>query len=613
MSLELEHTIGCNVEFKSISHYHPNGTDYVKAVGGVVIVGDVENPHEQAFLKGHDEFITCLAVSHQGGLCATGQQGQNADVVIWDLTTKSQLYRFQEHDHGIDSVAFSHDDRFLCSCGDAVDGRMFIWDCQTGLIIAWAAINPKPTIGLVAGGMVKDIKRRETHEYQFAACGGRNISLWHLNPASGDFVAHPVGAAGKQVRDFNCLAFSDDYEHLYAGTTTGDIVVILMKNRVMQSFIPACSAGVMSLVYLPQYDGGAAVLAGGGDGTVTYLYGPTPYELRDEKQIRLDGALTSMSLRKDAAEVMAVSSVGTTFRIKCKDLTFMCHNQVSAGSLYDLEYIQGKNDMFLTCGGDGLVTLWDTNDYSCRLRCPTRSRSYPTTVTGSEDIIVSGLNDGRMMSFDTVQGQSLWNIDNAHKGGVTCMRLPSNVRFVVSGGAEGELRVWELKTRQMVSHLKEHNARVNDLMLFPNDQYAVSCSRDRCLLTWDLRAEKRLTSHREKHGGINCLAVASNQTTVITAGQEKYLTWWDLRMADPIKSVEMDEEVNSLSLSFDDKYLVTAGTGLVVKIWDVQAGSVISAGAGHSREIKKVSWSPDAKQAVSVGLDNSVMVWNFYS
>merc|ERR1719265_686541 len=408
------------------------------------------------------------------------------------------------------------------------------------------------------------------------------------------------------------MVFSTDNEHLFAGTTTGDVVVVLMKNRVMQTFIPACSAGVMSLVYLPsQY--GAAILTGGGDGTITYLCGPSPNELRDEKQIRLDGSLTSMSLKCDASEVMAVSAVGTAFRIRTKDLTFMCHNQVSAGGLYDVEYLHGISDRFLTCGGDGMVTLWDANDYSARLRCPTRSRSYPITVTGCEDIICTGLSDGRMLAYDCVQGQSLWHIDNAHKGGVTTMRLPTNVRFVVSGGSEGELRVWELKTRQMVSHLKEHNARVNDLMLFPNDQYAVSCSRDRCLLTWDLRAEKRLTSHREKHGGINCLAVASNQTTVITAGQEKYLTWWDLRMADPIKSVEMDEEVNSLSLSFDDKYLVTAGTGLVVKIWDVQAGSVISAGAGHSREIKKVSWSPDAKQAVSVGLDNSVMVWNFYS
>merc|ERR1719324_346463 len=116
----------------------------------------------------------------------------------------------------------------------------------------------------------------------------------------------------------------------------------------MQAFIPACSAGVTSLVYLPSRDDSTHILAGGGDGTVTYLCGPSPNEIRDEKQIRLDGALTSMSLRGDAAEVMAVSALGTAFRIKPKDLTFMCHNQVSAGGLYDVEYLQGQNDLFLT-------------------------------------------------------------------------------------------------------------------------------------------------------------------------------------------------------------------------------------------------------------------------
>ncbi|CAJ1341172.1 unnamed protein product [Effrenium voratum] len=108
------------------------------------------------------------------------------------------------------------------------------------------------------------------------------------------------------------------------------------------------------------------------------------------------------------------------------------------------------------------------------------------------------------------------------------------------------------------------------MSLFPNDQYAISVSRDRCLLTWDLRAEKRLTAHRERHGGINCLAVASNQTTVITAGQEKTLTTWDLRMADPVRIIDLDEEVLALSMTHDDAFLATAGTGQTVKVWDIR-------------------------------------------
>lgn len=66
-------------------------------------------------------------------------------------------------------------------------------------------------------------------------------------------------------------------------------------------------------------------------------------------------------------------------------------------------------------------------------------------------------------------------IDNAHKKGTTTLNLAKNMRFIVSGGAEGELAVWELKSKEMIAHLKEHTGRVNDCHLFTNDQYAVSC------------------------------------------------------------------------------------------------------------------------------------------
>eukprot|EP00931_Biecheleriopsis_adriatica_P064766 TRINITY_DN39471_c0_g1_i1.p1 TRINITY_DN39471_c0_g1~~TRINITY_DN39471_c0_g1_i1.p1 ORF type:complete len:616 (+),score=115.11 TRINITY_DN39471_c0_g1_i1:39-1886(+) len=615
MSIELEHAIGCNVEFKRICHLHPNGRDYVKAVGGVVIVGDLSDPHAQVFCRGHDDFVTCLAVSHQGRLFASGQQGQNADVILWSFESKMQLNCWQEQDHGIDALAFSHDDRFLISCGDIVDQRVFVYDTNSGLIIAWAQLFPKPTICCIAGGMVRDIKRRDTHEYQYAACGGKTITMWHLDCERGELTPHQVGASGKQVREYICLAYTADFEYLLAGSTTGDVAIVLMKNRVVQCHVHVCGGGVTNMVCVPASHG-CRFIAAGGDGTVSVMAGPSAVDLREERSIRLDGPLSSLSLSPDMQEVLAVSTLGSAFLVRTKDLSMKPHSQVAPGALYDIAYPAGISDHFLTCCGDGLVTLWDANDYAAKLRVSVGTRGYPAAVCGTEDIFVAGSTDGKLHCWDSQQGQYLWHIDNVHKGGVSSVKLSSNVRFVVSAGVEGELRVWELKTREMISNLKEHGARVNDVQLFPNDQYAISVSRDRCLLTWDLRSEKRLTAHRERHGGINCLAVAANQTTVITSGQEKTMTTWDLRMADPVRVQELDEEVLSLSMSPDNAYVATGGTGQIVKVWDIrndQQAFVASAGQGHSRAIQKLSFSPDGKQITSVGLDHCVMVWNCYT
>jgi len=86
---------------------------------------------------------------------------------------------------------------------------------------------------------VKDIKRRETHLYQFSSCGTTVINLWHCDSETGELTSNPVNAADKTKREFTMCQFSKDYEYLYAATTTGDIACILLKNRVIQAFVTA--------------------------------------------------------------------------------------------------------------------------------------------------------------------------------------------------------------------------------------------------------------------------------------------------------------------------------------------------------------------------------------
>ena len=54
---------------------------------------------------------------------ASGQGGENADVIVWDFEEKRLLYRMQSHDSGIAAIAFSHDDKLLLSVGVASDNR----------------------------------------------------------------------------------------------------------------------------------------------------------------------------------------------------------------------------------------------------------------------------------------------------------------------------------------------------------------------------------------------------------------------------------------------------------------------------------------------------------
>jgi cilia- and flagella-associated protein 52 len=89
-------------------------------------------------------------------------------------------------------------------------------------------------------------------------------------------------------------------------------------------------------------------------------------------------------------------------------------------------------------------------------------------------------------------------MDNAHQGGVTALVLSHNRRFILTGGPSGEVRLWEMRSRELISHLKEHKQKVTSLALFDDDTLGLSGSRDRCILRWDLKSEVRKEEKKYK-------------------------------------------------------------------------------------------------------------------
>ena len=66
---------------------------------------------------------------------------------------------------------------------------------------------------------------------------------------------------------------------------------------------------------------------------------------------------------------------------------------------------------------------------------------------------------------------------------------------IISGGAEGEVRVWKIgrQTQVMEASLKEHRGTVWSIQVRKNNEQAVSASADGSCIIWDLKTFTRLT------------------------------------------------------------------------------------------------------------------------
>ena len=56
----------------------------------------------------------------------------------------------------------------------------------------------------------------------------------------------------------------------------------------------------------------------------------------------------------------------------------------------------------------------------------------------------SGWDDGKIRAFTPESGRLIYQIENAHKSGVTAIAAVGDEKRIISGGGEGEVRVWEI-------------------------------------------------------------------------------------------------------------------------------------------------------------------------
>jgi WD40 repeat protein len=347
-TIELEHAIGysCNVPRSVL--FHPNGTDYVYMSGGCVVIADTRDAHNQEFLRAHDSNITCLDISKSGQMIASGQEGENSDVCVWDFKTRKLLHRLNEHDVAVAAVQFSHDELMILTVGN--DKRLLIWDSSTGNIVASSPLPTNSPNTLVAwGGRVRDIKKRETKNYQFATAGNKEIYIWELDPEAGELQKFKVNVAAF-TRDYTDLIFSQNGDFLYAGSASGDVSCVIVKNRQLAQPFKACSLGVKSLTRYEENDR-TKLIIGGGDGTLNIYAGSGKDYVHEQKLQLVDisnlptgVSVNSITIAKTS--IMAGTSAGDIFLVQF-DGTLkgkILLNQNHVGPVLGIDFPTGIND-----------------------------------------------------------------------------------------------------------------------------------------------------------------------------------------------------------------------------------------------------------------------------
>ncbi|TMW64286.1 hypothetical protein Poli38472_012908 [Pythium oligandrum] len=657
--LKLKRVIGYNGSYVNTLIYSTDGKFLIYSLGLAVVIKNLRT-NTQAFLRGHTDIITCLALSNDGTRLASGQQsksrGNKAPVLVWDFAKATEgmahqtdqsecvLFRLVLHMGKVQDVAFSARDSYLFTVGGQDDNALVCWNMKTGEPICGTPSSDDST--LVVRGFNMGV-----NDELLVTGGNYTIAVWRVDTKHRKF--HPLRAnLGNLKRIVTCIGVSPDDKVAYCGTKTGDLLEIILdcdltkpncmlppvgtqKPRYNRTTKERFSQGIQTILVHDDEENKRFVLLGAGDGTLASLRignisdattksTPIPTDVLE----KLMGGITSITEGKHGDFYAGTnhSNMYNFHLTETGELKVELRSTCHYNSINDVVFPKSSerrddenSHLFLTCSKTD-IRIWNARKTQEILRVQVPNlvcNCIDLTPDGS--VIVSGWDDGKVRAFFPESGKLKFVIQDAHNEGVTaiavCVSNFSSSREwrLVTGGKDGRVRVWRISpSRQtMEASLKEHRGPVNSIQVVKDCSACVSASSDGSCIVWNLETFVR-TQAMFASTVFRRILYHPDESQMLTCGSDRRITYFDSFDGEAIRILEeaADHEMLAMDIEHSGTLFVTAGRDGVLKVWHYDNGEAIATGKGHSEAINAVKISPDRKEVVTVGSEGAIMIWD---
>ncbi|PWZ00805.1 WD40 repeat-like protein [Testicularia cyperi] len=172
----------------------------------------------------------------------------------------------------------------------------------------------------------------------------------------------------------------------------------------------------------------------------------------------------------------------------------------------------------------------------------------------------------------------------AHKGPVNVARYNSLGRYVLTGGSDRTIRLWNAKTGgEPIKTYALHNYEVHALDIAPDNSRFASGGGDKSVFVWDVPTGtivRRFSGHAGKINDVRFGGRDGDGSVVVAGGFDGVVRIFDLRAQGawrPIMELkEAKDSIMSISVSSSQGCVVTGSVDGVVRTYDLRSGELRS-------------------------------------
>jgi WD40 repeat protein len=166
---------------------------------------------------------------------------------------------------------------------------------------------------------------------------------------------------------------------------------------------------------------------------------------------------------------------------KKKEIRILKHHQ---GPVFDIKYSL-KTNCFYTAGGDGNFAVCSLDTLSLvklKRLCAEKVRCIDFNYHTSEMAVALG--NGKVLVYDLFSLQDKYEF-TAHRLSANVVRYSPDGKFLLTGGRDAYLNIWETDNYTQLKFIPAHNWAIYDIAFSPDASLFATGSRDKTIKIWD--------------------------------------------------------------------------------------------------------------------------------
>lgn len=280
------------------------------------------------------------------------------------------------------------------------------------------------------------------------------------------------------------------------------------------------------------------------------------------------------------------------------------------GQVRSVAYPAGDSTMVASAGPETVVRIWNPATGELRRRLP--GATWPASFTRRGDKIATGGPGHTVHLWDTETGELITRIGE-HKKALTSVAISPNGELLVTGSGDTTEHIWDLHTGELIRTLGGRVKPASPLVIAPDGTWLVAPTEAGSRLgagLWTVETGQRIGSLMGHRGPVHDVTVSWDGRYVATAGEDQTARIWDAKTGEELHLLAAHlRPVRAVAFSPNGYRLATGSSDQTIRLWDATTGAHIRCITTRASAILDLAYAPDGRTLASGHNNGAIRIW----